>query len=112
MTPVWIAVLAAGAASYGLRVLPLLLGDRVRLSPRAQTGLRHAGMGAITGLLVLGTVTVLRPSSGLPIVPVLVALGAAVTSALLRWSMLATVLAGITAYGGALLVIALGAGGP
>lgn len=107
---VWIAVLAAGAASYLLRVLPLLIGERVNLSDRARAGLRHAGMGAITALLVLMTVAVLRPSSGLPLIPVVLALGVAGVCALLGRSMLVTVLSGVTAFGAALLATPLGLG--
>jgi branched-subunit amino acid transport protein len=107
----WIAVLVAGVGSYLLRVTPLLLGDRVRLSERAQEGLRHAGMGGITALLVLGVVAVLRPGSGLPVVPVIAALGVAGVCAGLRRSMLTTVSAGAVAYGVAFLAATAVLGG-
>lgn len=95
---VWVAVLVAGLGSYSLRVLPFLAGDRVHLSERAQSGLRHAGMGAITSLLVLGVVGLLRPGSGLHAVPVVIAIIAATVSALLGRSMLMTVLIGAAAF--------------
>ena len=101
---VWVAVVVAGLGSYALRVLPLLAGDRVHLSERAQAGLRHAGMGAITALLVLGVVGVLRPGSGLHLMPVVVALVAATVSALLGRSMLMTVVIGTAAFAVASLV--------
>lgn len=108
---IWVAVVAAGAGSYLLRVLPLLLGDRLHLSDRAQEGLRHAGMGAITALLVLGVVTVLRPGSGLPVIPVVLAIGVAAVSAARGHSMLTTVLGGAAAYALALAVTAAVLGG-
>ncbi len=95
---VWVAVVVAGLGSYSLRVLPFLAGARVHLSERAQSGLRHAGMGAITALLVLAVVGVLRPGSGLHVVPVLVAIIAATVSALLRRSMLMTVFIGAAVF--------------
>ncbi|MDV3222774.1 AzlD domain-containing protein [Intrasporangium sp.] len=101
---VWFAVLAAGIVSYVLRVLPLVLGSRVHPSEQAQAGLRHAGMGAITALLVLGIVGILQPAAGLPVLPVVVALGVAAVCAGLGRSMLVTVVAGVGAYGAALLV--------
>lgn len=100
---IWFAVLAAGLGSYLLRVLPLLLGDRLHLSPRAEEGLRHAGMGGMTALLVLGVLAVLQPASGLPVLPTLVALCVASACAALGRSMLTTVVAGAGAYGVALL---------
>jgi branched-subunit amino acid transport protein len=101
----WIAVLGAGLGSYVLRVLPFLSGDRVHLSERAQAGLRHAGMGAITALLVLGVVAVLRPGSGLPAAPVVLALVAATVCAVLGRSMLTTVLIGAGTYFAALVLM-------
>jgi branched-subunit amino acid transport protein len=55
-------------------------------------------MGAITSLLVLGVVGLLRPGSGLQAVPVVVAIIAATVSALLGRSMLMTVLIGAAAF--------------
>jgi branched-subunit amino acid transport protein len=48
----WIVVLAVGAVSLAIRALPLVRADAVRLGPRAERGLRHAGIGAMTALLV------------------------------------------------------------
>ncbi|GAA6525187.1 AzlD domain-containing protein [Intrasporangium sp. DVR] len=105
---VWVAVLVGGAASYQLRVLPLLIGERVHLSDRTQAGLRHAGMGAITALLVLGILATLRPAAGLPVPAVVVALVVAVACAWLGRSMLTTVLVGAGAYASVALLIAVG----
>ena len=104
----WVAVVFAGLGSYVLRVLPFLAGDHVHLSERAQAGLRHAGMGAITALLVLGVVGVLRPGSGLPVVPVVLALVAATVCALLGRSMLTTVVFGAATFGIALVLMSPG----
>ena len=105
---IWIAVVVAGLGSYLLRVLPFLAGDRVHLSERAQAGLRHAGMGAITALLVLGVVTVLRPGSGLAVMPVVAALVAATVCALKRRTMLTTVVIGAATYGVGLVLMSPG----
>ena len=104
----WIAVVVAGLGSYALRVLPFLAGDRMHVSARAQAGLRHAGMGAITALLVLGVVGLLRPGSGLPVVPVVVALVAATVCALMGRTMLTTVVIGAVTYVAALVLMSPG----
>jgi len=77
---VWIAVLAVGLLSYTLRIIPFLLAERVPMSPGVETGLRHAGVGAIAALLI-GSVT--SPSLAGDIVPTLVALAVA---SLLAWT--------------------------
>lgn len=77
---VWIAVLAVGLLSYTLRIIPFLLAERVPMSPGVETGLRHAGVGAIAVLLI-GSVT--SPSLAGDIVPTLVALAVA---SLLAWT--------------------------
>jgi branched-subunit amino acid transport protein len=51
MSP-WAVVIVVGAASLAIRALPLLRADAVRLGPRAEQGLRHAGIGAMAALLV------------------------------------------------------------
>ena len=50
----WVAVLVVGLGSYLFRVTPLLLGDRLRIAPRAQGVLRHAGVGGVAALVVFG----------------------------------------------------------
>lgn len=104
----WIAVVVAGLGSYALRVLPFLAGDRMHVSERAQAGLRHAGMGAITALLVLGVVGLLRPGSGLPVVPVVAAVVAATVCALMGRTMLTTVVIGAVTYVAALVLMSPG----
>lgn len=95
----WIAVIAVSIGSYAIRVLPFLVGTRVHLSERAQDGLRHAGMGAITALLVLAIAPLARPGSGLPVLALAAALITSGLCAVLGRSMVITVLAGGAAYG-------------
>lgn len=49
---VWYAVLIVGAFSYACRLVPWLVLDRVQIGPSAEAGLRYAGAGAVTALLV------------------------------------------------------------
>lgn len=77
---VWIAVLAVGLFSYTLRIIPFVLAERVPMSPGVETGVRHAGIGAIAALLI-GSVT--SPSLAGDVVPTLVALAVA---SLLAWT--------------------------
>jgi branched-subunit amino acid transport protein len=49
----WVPVLAAGAISLAFRWLPVFTFARSGLQPRTAEGLRHAGAGAITALVVL-----------------------------------------------------------
>jgi branched-subunit amino acid transport protein len=95
----WLAVVVAGAGSYLMRVLPFLLGERVELSPRTQDLLRHAGMGGITALLVLGVLGATTPGEPASLVPVLAALAVSCACALVGRSMGLTVAAGAAVYG-------------
>jgi branched-subunit amino acid transport protein len=45
------ALLAVGAVSYLMRLTPWIVLGRVELSPRVQSGLAYAGVGAVTALL-------------------------------------------------------------
>ena len=49
----WLVIVLVGLGSYVLRLVPFLLGDRLRLSERADVALRHASVGAMTALMVL-----------------------------------------------------------
>lgn len=77
---VWIAVLAVGLLSYTLRVVPFLLAERIPMSPDVETGLRHAGVGAITALLIS---SVTGPGLSGDVLPTLVALSVA---SVLAWT--------------------------
>ncbi len=48
----WLAITLVGVGSYLLRVLPLVVLPRVTLPPRVDRAVRHAGLAAITALLV------------------------------------------------------------
>ena len=94
----WPAILLVALGSYGLRVTPMLLRERMKVSQRADARLRHASMGAMTAMLVLG---VMRVEGG-PIGPQTLAtcLGVAVSgaAALRGRPMLVALLAGAAAY--------------
>lgn len=106
MSSLWWAVAVAGLGSYLMRVLPFLLGERVELSARTQEVLRHAGMGGISALLVLGVLGATTPGEPWSILPVLAALLVAGGCALVGRSMVVTVAAGAAVYG--VLALALG----
>jgi branched-subunit amino acid transport protein len=100
----WIVVLAVGAGSYAIRLLPLLAVARTGLPRRAADLLRHAGTGALTALVVLAVLG--GPGGGGVDVAVLVAVA---VGALVAWSgrpMLVVVAAGAGSY---LLASLLGA---
>lgn len=50
----WSAMLVAGAVTYLIRVLPLMLGTRIPISPTLEEALGFAALGAMTALLVGG----------------------------------------------------------
>lgn len=99
MSTIWVAVALAGVGSYLMRVLPLLLGGRVQLSPRTQDVLRHTGMGGITALLVLGVLGAAGSSGAPAALPVVGAVLVSGGCALAGRSMALTVAAGAAAYG-------------
>ncbi len=76
----WFAILIVGAVSYACRLVPWLVLDRVAVGPSAEAGLRYAGAGAITALLVGA---LLHPQTGEGSIPPL--LLALVVSGLLLW---------------------------
>jgi branched-subunit amino acid transport protein len=95
----WLAIVLVGLGSYAFRVVPMLLGERVRLSQGADVTLRHAAIGAMTALMVLGVEKVAAD----PFSPDTIALGTALatsgTAALLGRSMPLVVLCGGATYG-------------
>ena len=50
----WIAIVLVALGSYAFRVVPFLLNERIRLSPRADDVLRHASVAAMTAMLATG----------------------------------------------------------
>ena len=96
----WLAIVLVGLGSYAFRVVPLLLGDRMRLSEGADATLRHAAIGAMTALMVLGVKRVLAADPfSLDAIPVGTALAISGTLALLGRSMPLVVLCGGVTYG-------------
>jgi branched-subunit amino acid transport protein len=103
----WLAIVLVGLGSYALRVIPMLLGERVRLSQRTDVTLRHAAVGAMSALLVLGV----KKVDADPVSPDTIAVGMALavsgTVAILGRSMALVVLCGGLTYGLALGVLKL-----
>ena len=77
----WCAVMIVGAVSYACRLVPWLVLDRVEVGPSVEAGLRYAGVGAITALLV-GSSPASPERRGGSSLPLLLAL---VVSGLLLW---------------------------
>jgi len=101
----WLAIVLVGVGSYGIRVVPLLLGERMRLSERTDATLRHAAVGAMTALIMLGVKRVATEPFSPDTIPVALALAISGTVALGRRSMPLVVLCGVATYGMALLVL-------
>jgi len=92
-------MLLVGLGSYVFRVVPLLLADRVRLSPRVEHLLEHAVLAAISALL--GTMLVQLSRNPVPVVPAAapwIGLTAGATAALPRQSMGRVAVIGMAAY--------------
>jgi branched-subunit amino acid transport protein len=100
----WVAIVLVGLGSFGFRVVPMLLGDRMRLSEGVDATLRHAAVAAMTALMVLGVKRVADPFS-LDAIPVGMALATSGALALLGRSMPVVVLCGGVAYGVALAAL-------
>ena len=101
---VWIAVLAVGAVTLAVRLLPFLVVERFALPVWAGDTLRHAGTGAITALIVLAA---LGGRGAGPHAAVLLTVAVGVLLAWRGWSMIRVVLAGACAYAATLGVLAL-----
>ena len=100
----WVVVLAVGAGSFAFRLGPLLLLQRLSLTPRADGVIRHAGIAAITALIVVSTRS---NATGMALVPTVLAVAAGVVLAARRASMLRLVVHGGGVYFCAQLVIGL-----
>jgi branched-subunit amino acid transport protein len=50
----WIAVACVGLGSYALRLLPMLVGGRVRWPGPVDRAIDHAGLAALTALVIAG----------------------------------------------------------
>jgi branched-subunit amino acid transport protein len=83
-----IAVLLVGLGSYALRVVPFLLVERVRLSPRAERRLGHAvqaALGALLGGMLLHVAD--GTTQTVPVVATWAGLAVGAAAALRGWSM-------------------------
>jgi len=97
----WLAVLAVGAGSYAFRALPMLVLARGPVSPTFERTVRHAGVAAVTALLV-GSVR--HAAEGGEPAAVLGAVAAGSAAALRGASALVVLAVGALAYGAALVV--------
>jgi branched-subunit amino acid transport protein len=101
---IWLVVLAVGAGSFVFRVAPFLLLVRAPLGPRAESAIRHAGLAAITALIVVGT---RQAATGGVALPALAAVAVGAVAAARRASILRLLLYGGGTYAGAVLVAGL-----
>lgn len=100
----WIAIIAVGLGSYGMRVGPLLLRNHFEPPPVVDELIRHAGIAAVTALLVTSSLRVVDRG---PLLPVVAALA---VGAVLAWRgkpMYAIVIAGLASQWAALALLAL-----
>ncbi len=98
----WLAILLVGLGSYLLRVVPLLLGERIRLSEELDATLRHAAVGAMTALLVLGAMQTAAEPFSTETIAVGLALAVSLGVGFSGRSMLLVVLSGGVTYGATL----------
>ena len=95
----WLAVVLVGLGSYAFRVLPLLLGEHLRLLERADATLRHASVGAMTALMVLSVKSFATGSFGPDTIALAMALATSWMVALVGRPMPVVVLSGGVTYG-------------
>jgi branched-subunit amino acid transport protein len=100
---IWPAIVLAGLGSYVLRVLPLVVLPKVTVPPHIERGIRHAGIAAITALLVSSVSH--RGEAG-DLLPTLVAVAVGLTLAVRGAAMLRVVAVGGLTYLAALVVAA------
>jgi branched-subunit amino acid transport protein len=100
----WVAILAVGLGSYGLRVGPLLLRSRFEPPPVVDELIRHAGTAAVSALLVTSCLRVVERG---PILPVVAALAVGAVLAWRKKPMYAIVATGLGAQWAVHLLLAL-----
>lgn len=94
----WLTIILVGLGSYTLRVLPLLLGPRLRLSDRADAALRRTALAAMTALMVLGVKRIAADPFSLDIIPVAMSLAVSATATLLGRTIVIALLCGAATY--------------
>jgi branched-subunit amino acid transport protein len=98
----WLAVIAVGLGSYGMRVGPLLLRNHFEPPAVVDELIRHAGTAAVTALLVTSCLRVIDRG---PLLPVIAALA---VGAVLAWRgkpMYVIVLGGLACQWAGLLLL-------
>jgi branched-subunit amino acid transport protein len=101
----WLVILAVGAGSYALRVLPLLLDGRWPTAPAFERAMAHAGTAGLAALAAVAfdhEATTPRALAGLAVAAV-----AALVIAVRGGSMLRVMVAGAGAYAVVMGVTAL-----
>jgi branched-subunit amino acid transport protein len=101
-----VVILLVGAGSYALRVLPLLLIDRISLSRRAEETLTDAAVAAMTALVV-GVVVRLGEHPTLPPAARWVGLALGLMAAAAHWSMVRIMAVGMAGAWLTMLVLHL-----
>lgn len=93
-------IVLVGLGSYALRLVPLLLIDRLRLSPQAEQMLGDAVLAAMTALLVGAVLHIAgqQPVPGVAPAAPWVAMAAGAVAAALRQSMGRVMFIGMAAY--------------
>lgn len=97
----WVVVLAVGVGSFALRVAPLLVLQRVRLSDRVDRTIRHAGLAAMAGLIATSVRHAAQESAA---APTLLAVAFGALLAIRGGSMLRIIVSGGAIYAGAMVV--------
>jgi branched-subunit amino acid transport protein len=92
---VWIAVLGVSLGSFALRLVPLLVLGRLRLSARTEALIGRAGFAAVTALIAVSTRSAAHATAALA---VLAAVAAGTVLAVRRASMLRIVVIGGAVY--------------
>ena len=100
----WIAIVAVGLGSYGMRVGPLLLRSRFEPPPLVDELIRHAGTAAVSALLVTSCLRVVERG---PLLPVVAALAVGAVLAWRNKPMYSIVAAGIGCQWAVHLLLAL-----
>ena len=101
---IWLVIVGVGAGSFALRVVPLLLLERVSLGDRTDRMIRYAGMSAIAALISASARTT---ASGTATVPTLTAIAVAIVLAARGASIFRLLICGGAIYAGAIIVVDL-----